>query len=639
MAPNATSHRHSGMLSVVVAFVATLSFSWPALGPCLAAVESGAMIHHEPVRAKPRPAKRNKAKIKERFEAAQTLHKIGRTDAALYELQQLIIEDPENTDALFQVAEMAIASKNWAEAILVLGKVGTLRPKDIPTRLVLMDIYKAYQMPVQEIMAGREVLALDPKNVQVLRRLAAIYHEEDMPESEIKMREALMVVDPNDRENMEALAHLDWKIGEVWDEIVVQREIKKQQPKKPQTLRRLAVLYGDEKVKDYFNELETIREIPGHHKDPVVNKWYHKADKAFRKELKIYDPLRWESYCSWEKANEFDMDRRVVEASYMHSLTSRFQEHGVWAQYGHTDYTGTNELIGTAKIDSYAWQLRHSTHTERGRNSLNLGLGTSTIAFSGGLRARYDPELTPAEYPFLEARSYGGTEVTGVAEFTRKLTNRVGLTLSLTRDIMSDIDAQVRTMTYVGGLAEVDYELSDQTRIAIQEEVWKISDGNTFSNPRLVVERYLLGSESVHDYRGHRASFFSNSSLSFLKRSPSSFLKLRYQGDFKNHSRASSFYEIYQDEVEHEVALTSEILLRPKAFLKIEGLCAEGNHVLISREGYVLGIGYRDRDTENEVLLEYSHLRDSTNEWSQTNLTIGGISVNDQIQLSGLWHF
>jgi|GEM_PF-1039779 len=569
--------------------------------------------------------------VADRFKDALDLFALGRTDAAIYALQQLSADDPTNVAVLLKLSELAIATKNWAYAINVLDKAAKLKPRDIPTRQVLMDIYKAYQMPVQEIHVGREILALDPRNLRALRRMASLYRDLDMPNEETDIRFELADLEPGNEANLRTLAHLLWESGEPWEEVVVHKKLVAKYPGKTRYLRRLAVLYGDEKIKDWFNQLQTVEKVPGWKKDPTMAPIHKRAVKTYRKDLRVLDVLDSTNRVATEKAQEFKTDQIFLEESYMFRPLRKQRDHGVWARTIHTDYRGQNELAGKRTIDEYSFQGRSKIYTERGRNTLLLGLGATHVSVGGSLWSRDGEELSVTDYPFLENRPYGGTNISALADFVRMQRPRLELRATLLTEVMEELDAQVRGIQRSTAAMEAVYFFSDSTHVSIRNELWCISDGNRFKNSQFSIERYLLGTRPIHDFRGHRSGF--------ILMPPSSSLKVRYQFDYKDHLKDSPYYQAYQNEIEKELRVTGELRLSPKLFLLAEGVKAKGNHTLSKVAGYRAGIGYRDRYKENEILLEYSDLTDKVNETSQLNATLRGVSAFKHVQLSGRWHF
>jgi tetratricopeptide (TPR) repeat protein len=530
-----------------------------------------------------------------------------------------------------KLGEMAISSKNWAYSIEVLKKAAELKPTDVPTRILLMDIYKAYQMPIQEIMAGREILALEPKNSLVLQRMAELYHDQDLPDDEVDVRSRLVEVKPRDYANMVVLAHLHWKIGQPWEEITVMRQLAREYPDKQEHLRRLAALYGDETVLDRFNQLKTLKLIPEYKRDPVTKKMRREAVGAYRKELKLFNPLKSILRVARDKSPEFHSTSNYEEALYMVHPIERERNRGVWVRHIHTNYKGVDQLRGTKKIDDVGWQLRQTTESRKGRNQLTLGVGATHIMVGGTLASATGEALSVTDFPFLEARPYGGTEPTALVEFQRELTNRLTLKSQLLHDLMEDLDAQVRMMSRTCSNTELAYQFLDSTRLSALHELWSISDGNTYHDARFTVERYVLGKSPVHDHKGHRTSFF--------KVPPTSFLAFKGQSDWMDHRKTSPFYQSYKSENQYELSLIAEVLVKPRLFLRGEALYAEGTQTLKWKKGYDLGVGYRDRDTGNEVLLQYQSMQDTVREDSQANVTLLGLSDVRHVQLTGKWHF
>ncbi len=179
------------------------------------------------------------------FLDAEQLFKNGKTGAAIYKLQQLSALDPTNYKVLFKLGEMAISEKNWAYSIEVFRKVSFIRPEDIEVRFILMDVYRAYQMPIQEIIIAKEILSLKPDSENALRRLSDLYKELDIPEDEIKTRQKLRDVQPDDYFNLKRLATLleTTDKGNLREAAKIYEQIRVIAPEKTEDLTRLAGIY------------------------------------------------------------------------------------------------------------------------------------------------------------------------------------------------------------------------------------------------------------------------------------------------------------------------------------------------------------------------------------------------------------
>lgn len=162
-----------------------------------------------------------KQQSQQRLNDAKSLLARGKKDAAIYMLQQLAKDDPNNYQVLLELGRIAVESKNWAYAIAVFQQASKLRPKEIYVRLVLMGIYKAYQMPIQEVMVSKEVLALEADHIVANQRLAELYKELAMLEEEIATRQHLKILLPDDYRNLKRLASILDEAGQLWEASII----------------------------------------------------------------------------------------------------------------------------------------------------------------------------------------------------------------------------------------------------------------------------------------------------------------------------------------------------------------------------------------------------------------------------------
>jgi len=195
----------------------------------------------------------------ERLNDAMMLFKRGKTAAAIYMLQQLQKADPTNYKVLFKLGEMAIAARNWAYSITVLRKASLIRPEDIEVRLILMDIYKAYQMPIQSVIVAREILALDPGHQDGIKRLADLFQEQSMLEDEIETRKIVQSLLPRDYDNLKRMADVYNGTGKLAKAADMFEYIREYYPKNDDDLSKLAGIYDrlgeSAQVLDIIDEL------------------------------------------------------------------------------------------------------------------------------------------------------------------------------------------------------------------------------------------------------------------------------------------------------------------------------------------------------------------------------------------------
>jgi len=564
-----------------------------------------------------------------RYADALALFQAGKSDAAIYKLQTIVSDSPDDADVYKKLAEMAVENKNWAYAIQTLAEVARIRPEDVVVRRVLMSIFAAYQMPVEELQVGREVLAREPRNKEVLTRLAYVCHDQSLFDDETMLRSRLAELEPGNYENLRALALLHCRSNRPDEEISVLRRILKQWPDKREHRIRLAAVYGS--VNDRFSQLEVVRALPDAHHDPVARSMKKEAVKTLRKEQKVWPVTEPIIRIERERYREFSLDRSFSESLTMFPSLTKNRDRGVWSHYDHVTYRGLNELSGKANIDTYELQARQIQWWDQERSRLTVGLGLAHVGVSSLFAPRFDPDLSPIDFPFLEKTPFGGTTPTGSVRFERRLRSRLTGSTWLLREVMPDIDALVRMVCRNSVGAAATYLWPDQTTMHLQYELSDITDNNTYQNAQFSVERVLWGTGPEHNYAGHRMGFFSSP--------PTSHLSFKYQCDYMDHSSPSRLYQIYRDEVQNEFSLIGELKVGQRMFLKAEGLYAKGNRVLLNKSTGRYGIGYRDPEDGNEIILQYGLTRDSVAETSQINQTLTGDSRLEEYQLMGRWHF
>lgn len=565
----------------------------------------------------------------ERYQDAITLFDAGKTSAAIYLLQQVEKDDPTNIKVLLKLGEMAISAKNWAYAIQVLRQASKVREQDTETRLLLMDVYRAYQMPIQEIMVGREVINLDPENVTALENLAFLYHDQDMPAEEIRTRERLFEVDPDDLENMTRLVYLYWKTGNIWEQIPILRVILKLQPDRHDDWMRLAAAYGASG--DRFNQINTLDEAKAHGVN--VGDMLGQAAGLHRKTLKIFPRLLGAGIFERDDASDVRTNRFVGEIARMFPRLRQEWDWGASLRQSHLNYSGKDVLQGTRNVDVTDFQFRTSIWTNGTRNRFDLVGGVAKVWVGGTLTVKSNVVSPPTidDFPFLEDRIYGGTAVTGGGIFSHQLNNQLDLKFWVNHNLMEDIDALVRLVkrTQVGG--GIIYTWRDESQLQFQYEQWRISDQNNVRNARVELHRYLWGKDPIYDFRGHRVGFLGDP--------PTQSLSVRYRADWLDYSSASNLYQIYSNEVSNTLDIIGEAAFSRKWFVQLSGTAGIGNKTLKSLYGSSVGVGYRDPDNENEITIQYNFIRDEVGQASQFNQALVGPSTFTGLQFALRWHF
>ncbi len=584
----------------------------------------------EPVASSPRtspPQIQNGEDI--RFVMAQELFRKGRTGAAIYMLQQLSASEPENVKVLLKLAEMAILAKNRAYAVQVVRKASKLLPEDVPIRLLAMDLYDAFQNPLKEIIVGREILALEPAHLPTLRRLADLYGKQDLSDLEAQTRATLLDLEPDNYENAQALATLERKTGKVWEEVNTQRHLVARFPEKRKHQMRLAYLYGS--LGNRFEQLRTLDAIPGVDDDPVARGLRREGSRALRSQIPIQDSADAVLFRELDTSREFQALSTGFEANYSHRRLRDRVDQGLWLNLKDLDYTGTSLLTGTRQVRNLDWQYRRLHEWDGTRSQLLLGLGASHVSVGGSLLSRTGAVLDPADFPFLEARQFGGDTLTARAELQRSLKEGLELRGWIAREPMDDLDAQVRLVTRFVTAGSLEYQWPDSTSAKLAYQRWAISDDNTRQNVQLILHRILWGSDPVHDLDGTR--------VRFLRTPPGNHLSLTYQADWLDHDRASRLYQSYDNELDQDLRLTGELELPASKFLRIEGALGRGNKVLDSKSELGFGVGYRDAADGKEIVLQYVTASNEVRSGTQANLTLIGLSKVERLQLTGNWSF
>jgi len=178
------------------------------------------------------------------IQKARELYKAGIYQSAILSYQNAIKLDPKTEIARLELGKIALETKNWAYAIRMLSELAALRPNDLETRRVLMEIYYTYEEPLLEMKTAYELLALSPSDTALLRRIANLYQMHEMHDEEIKILEQSSQLAPRKPEILEKLASLYTLRKNEKKEVETYERLLKLQPDNTMIMKRLARLYS-----------------------------------------------------------------------------------------------------------------------------------------------------------------------------------------------------------------------------------------------------------------------------------------------------------------------------------------------------------------------------------------------------------
>ena len=570
---------------------------------------------------------------------AMLLFNRGKTDAAIYRLQQTQKADPTNYKVLFKLGEMAIAARNWAYAINVLRKASFIRPKDIEVRLILMDVYTAYQMPIQEIIVGKEILVLDPTHITATRRLARLYQEQAMPDDEIEIRKILRQLVPEDYENLKRLADAFFLSGELWESARIYEEIRKYYPEKTEDMANLAEIYN--KIEEPFRVLQVLNQIKKNGKSLSWLK--NRTIKSLRAANKVYDPFHADLTFRKENSEEMDIFTTTTTANYDHIRINSSFDVGMDVKLSKLHHSGRKILDGRMDIDSGTIVGRAIKRWRGEDYMLESKLGLLWDEVHGKLKPR-DPSTggTPEDFPFFKDpsfNSYGGVMPVWGLTFEAQPGMHASYQISYERNQLEDLDARLRMFYYDKTTLSYTYTTDDYTEFIIQADETAISDGNFLFHGMASVNYLLWGSSPIkgyHDILGipiFRKGFWQN---------PINFIKIGYEYEYYDTESKSVNYEVYKTEDRHKYQIEAQVrLLR---------LGKDNNLIFNSNFGYSNGstldlqrnVGarllYRESGSNNEIGLSFDFEEAEETNVSE-NLRVSGSTRSSTVSAFINWRF
>jgi len=566
-----------------------------------------------------------------RFDDALLLHNSGSTDAAIYLLQQVQHDYPNDTRVLFKLGEMAIAGKNWAYAIEVLRRAADLLPKDVQARLVLMDVFRAYQMPIQEIKAGQEILAIDPRHVDALKRLCHLYEEQGMPDDEEAARRTLADLEPENHDNLLRLASALEKRGLLWEATVYRERLAKKAPADTTANASVARLHGlDGNRVAELKQWERVRRLPGGN-TPDTRAAYRRAYRIHKRDLRLFDPWDAETF-AYQSVGPVDKIRFFDHRTgYRKLFVTSGAEVGMSAHYRDQTYIPLTTVIsGDRHITSSGALLEYRRKTKGDRKSLRARAGYEGVNVSGNTVV-LDPENADSvTFPFVENRKFGGVTPVGDVEYDQLINRHFGVRAVGLRHVVEDLDAYVRMLTTSGAGLGLNYTWDDGTRVEALHQRDHYSDGNNRGYSLFQFSYPLLMSYPIHSRKGHRTGY--------LFPVPDHQVRLEYRLENYTFDHLSPLYESFSSDLRHTAILSGQHHLGGRLYLYEEGLLESGQIVQRQR-GARVGFMYENPDTHDQASLLYEALSEKVLEGSQLNANLAGNSRVQGVHLTVTWHF
>jgi hypothetical protein len=554
-------------------------------------------------------------------------------DAAIHILQQLERVEPDNHRVLFKLGEIAISTKNWAYAIAMLRKASILRPEDIDVRLVLMDIYETYQMPIEEIIVGREILALDPQHAIVLKRLATLYQLQAIQDDEMEIRQQLKHLFPDDYQNLRRLADILDEYGELWEAARVYEQIREYHPEHLQDMRRLAAIYDE--LDESFRELQVLDHIA----DQGDNRgWMQEgAEKRLRLQNKVFDPFQAGLAFRKESMEEMEIRSFLSDAKYTHIHLPSSADLALYVKHSRLNHKGKGDLDGTMNIDSGTVALHSVTNWQDQDCRLAATLGILWDNVSSRLFPRDPLSVDSDDFPFLRDptfSSYGGVMPVGGIQFLYEPGLHTSHQIAYEHGQIDELDARLRMFHFDRVLLGYSYETGDHTELILQIDESAISDGNQRFHGFASAYYSIWGSGAMQDYRGQRKGFFRDPPLMFLRTG--------YTLEYFTDQEVSNLYESFEDEIRHQVELSGQtrlFQLRPDHDVMLScRLAYSVGDSLDYREEAGVRVFYFSPESKNEIGLSYSLDNDKVDVTSP-NMRLSGRTEVSTISIYAKWRF
>lgn len=572
--------------------------------------------------------------IQKGLEDAQLLAELGKADAAIYALQQLEKANPNNYTVLVKLGEIALQAKNWAYAIQVLRKASLLQPKDIKVRLTLMDIYKTYNMSVQEFVVTNEILGLAPEHPKALRHLADFYKKQGIASDEIKVRLKLKHLSPDDYPNLKRLAEVFDNKGDLWEAARVYEHIRIYYPDRLDDMRRLAAIYDE--LDEHYRQSQILDHIAEHGGD---RSWMQKKlTKRLRLQNDIFDSFEASSTFQKQDMEELEIDSIISEAAYMHLPLHSSIDFGVKVKHSKLKHAGKGTLDGTMNINSYTLSVQGVKSWHDRDYQLGASVGVLQDDISGSLFLRNPLSgLGPADFPFLRDPtfdSYGGMMVVGGIQFLAQPGTHSSYEVAYEHGLVEELDARLRLFYFDKILFGYTYFTDNDIILHGQIDESAISDGNARFHGSASIDYTLWGKDAVYDYRGKRKGY--------LRYPPYPSIRAGYLVEYYSDQDDSNVYWSYDSEIQHQGRISGQTRIYEKDFkhnviLDLHLAYTTGDS-LDFRQNAGVRIFYLNTKTNNEIGVSYSFEKERIDAISR-NLRIIGDSEISMLTVYGKWHF
>ncbi len=251
------------------------------------------------VESQPPPEKSIDKDVQILIEKARALYQEGISQSAILTYQNAIQLDPKNEIARLELGKIALETKNWAYAIRMLSELAELRPNDIETRRILLEIYYTYEEPLLEMKTAYELLTLSPNDTALLVRIAKLYDLHEMYPEEIKILERHLRLVPNRIATYKKLATLYALQKNDKKEIDTYERWLKIQPENVEIRKKLANLYS---MTGNLPE-----QISSYQKILALEKENHEIEKAL---LLAYGDALGEGYLNFDQKQAYHRTKR-----------------------------------------------------------------------------------------------------------------------------------------------------------------------------------------------------------------------------------------------------------------------------------------------------------------------------------------
>lgn len=146
-----------------------------------------------------------------RIELGYTYSLKGQNEQAMKEFNQVLILEPKNFDALYNIGLLQLKEERYNEALLNFQKAAELSPRDYKVHLQLGITYRNLAMYDEAQKSLNKANTLNPTSVEIIYQTGRIAEDQGDTQAAIEIYKEALTFDPLYKDAVESLERLEKK--------------------------------------------------------------------------------------------------------------------------------------------------------------------------------------------------------------------------------------------------------------------------------------------------------------------------------------------------------------------------------------------------------------------------------------------